>query len=68
LINIHKKIKIMFKNSSYNSINCSKRYLKCYLIFVCKYRKKLLVCQLKDDMKQLLLNIASKLDFEIDFF
>jgi putative transposase len=41
-------------------------YLKCHLIFVCKYRKKLLVGQLKDDMKQLLLNIASKSDFEIE--
>ena len=42
------------------------RSLKCHLIFVCKYRKKLLVGQLKDDMKQLLLNIASKSDFEIE--
>jgi len=33
-----------------------------------KYRKKLLVGQLKDDMKQLLLNIASKSDFEIEVF
>lgn len=56
----------MYKKSNYNSTNRSKHYLKCHLIFVCKYRKKLLVGQLKDDMKQLLLNIASKGDFEIE--
>ncbi len=58
----------MSKNSNYNSTNRSKHYLKVHLIFVCKYRKKLLVTQLKDDMKQLLLNIASKSDFEIEVF
>jgi len=58
----------MSKNSNYISTNRSKHYLKCYLIFVCKYRKKLLVNQLKNDMKQLLLNIASKSDFEIEVF
>jgi REP element-mobilizing transposase RayT len=56
------------KKSNYNSTNRSKHYLKVHLIFVCKYRKKLLVGQLKDDMKQLLLNIASKSDFEIEVF
>jgi len=54
----------MSKNSNYISTNRSKHYLKCHLIFVCKYRKKLLVGQLKDDMKQTLLNIANKSDFE----
>ena len=58
----------MSKKSNYNSTNRSKHYLKCHLIFVCKYRKKLLIGQLKDDMKQLLLNIASKSDFEIEVF
>ena len=56
----------MSKNSNYNSTNRSIHYLKCHLIFVCKYRKKLLVGQLKDDIKQLLLIIASKSDFEIE--
>jgi len=56
----------MSKNSKHNSTIRSKHYLKYHLIFVCKYRKKLLVGQLKDDMKQLLLNIASKSDFEIE--
>ena len=32
----------MSKNSNYRSTNRSKHYLKCHLIFVCKYRKKLL--------------------------
>ena len=36
-----KKLKVMSKNP--NSTNRSKHYLKCHLIFVCKYRKKLLV-------------------------
>lgn len=54
----------MSKNSNYNSTNRSKNYLKCHLIFVYKYRKKLLVGQLKDDMKQLLLNITSKSDID----
>ena len=58
----------MSKKSNYNSTNRSKHYSKVHLIFVCKYRKKLLVGQLKDDMKQLLLNIASKSDFEIEVF
>jgi len=53
----------MSKNSNYISTNRSKHYLKCHLIFVCKYRNKLLVNQLKVDMKQLLLNITSKSDF-----
>jgi putative transposase len=57
----------MSKNSNYHSTNRSKHYLKCHLIFVCKYRKKLLVGQLKDDMKQLLLNITSNSDFDLVF-
>ena len=58
----------MSKNSNYNSTSRSKHYLKCHLIFVCKYRKKLLVVQLKDDMKSLLLNITQNSDFEIEVF
>ena len=56
----------MSKNSNYRSTNRSKHYLKIHLIFVCKYRKKLLTGQLKDDMKQLLLNITYNSDFEIE--
>ena len=58
----------MSKNSQYISTNRSKHYLKCHLIFVCKYRKKLLVGQLKEDMRSIILNIASNSDFEIEVF
>ena len=58
----------MSKKSSYISTNRSKHYLKCHLIFVCKYRKKLLVGQLKEDMRSILLNITSNSDFEIEVF
>lgn len=58
----------MSKKSQYISTNRSKHYLKCHLIFVCKYRKKLLVGQLKEDMRSILLNITSNSDFEIEVF
>lgn len=56
----------MSKKSNYISTNRSKHYLKCHLIFVCKYRKKLLVGQLNNDMKAILQSITDKLDFEIE--
>ena len=40
----------------------------CNLIFVCKYRKKLLTNQLKEDMKSILQTIANRSDFEIEIF
>lgn len=58
----------MSKKSQYISTNRSKHYLKCHLIFVCKYRKKLLVGQLKEDMRSIILNITSNSDFEIEVF
>jgi len=58
----------MSKKSNYVSTNRSKHYLKCHLIFVCKYRKKLLVGDLDNDMKSILLSITSKSDFEIEVF
>src|SRR5690606_38805491 len=42
--------------------------LKCHLILVCKYRKKLLVGDLDNDMKSIVLSITSKSDFEIEVF
>ena len=48
--------------------NRSKHYLKCHLIFVCKYRKKLLTGQLNDDVKQILKSIANNSDFEIEYW
>lgn len=58
----------MSKKSNYVSTNHSKHYLKCHLIFVCKYRKKLLVDDLDNDMKSIMLSITSKSDFEIEVF
>lgn len=56
----------MSKKSNYISTNRSKHYLKCHLIFVCKYRKKLLIGQLNDDIKQIFQSIADNSDFEIE--
>jgi len=58
----------MSKKSYYMTTNRSKHYLKCHLIFVCKYRKKLLTGQLNDDVKQILKSIANNSDFEIEVF
>ena len=55
----------MSKKSNYISSNRSKHYLKSHLIFVCKYRKPMLVGQLNDDIKQIFLSIASNSDFEV---
>jgi putative transposase len=47
--------------------NHSKHFLKCHLIFVCKYRKKLFLNQkLSNDMKQILFDVANKSDFTIE--
>lgn len=56
----------MSKKNNYISTNRSKHYLKCHLIFVCKYRKQLLIGQLNDDMKAILQAITDKSDFEIE--
>ena len=58
----------MSQDSNYISTNRSKHYLKCLLIFVCKYRKKLLTDQLKEDMKSILQAIANRSDFDIELF
>lgn len=56
----------MSKKSNYITTNRFKHYLKCHLIFVCKYRKKLLVGQLNDDIKQIFQSIADDSDFDIE--
>lgn len=56
----------MSKKSNYISTNRSKHYLKCHLIFVCKYRKQMLVGQLNDDIKQIFQSIANGSEFEIE--
>jgi putative transposase len=63
-----KNLVAMFQKSSYRSTNRSKHYLQCHLIFVCKYRKKLLVAGLDHDMKDIMSSISAKSDFTIEVF
>ena len=51
---------------AYQTKNHSKFLLKYHMIFVVKYRKKLLKGTLSDDMKTILTNISTRYDFEID--
>lgn len=48
----------------YVSQNHSKSLLMCHLIFVCKYRKKLLI-PLGDDVKKLVIDVAERYRFHI---
>lgn len=50
----------------YTSGNHSKYLLKFHIIFVCKYRRKLLIGGMGDDMKKMLGRIADESDFGID--
>ena len=52
--------------SEYLSRNHSKFLLKFHIIFVCKYRRKLLVGGIGDDMKCILDEVAEESDFDID--
>ncbi len=52
--------------SEYRSSNHSKYLLKFHVIFVCKYRRKLLVGGIGSDMKRILSDIAEASDFDID--
>jgi putative transposase len=54
------------KNSSYQRTNHSKHHLKCHLIFVCKYRKKLLVSPIDDFVKATFIAVAKESDFDIE--
>jgi putative transposase len=56
----------MSKKSNYITTNRSKHYLKIHLIFVCKYRKPLLIGNLNEDMKTILENITNNSDFSIE--
>lgn len=51
-------------NPNYKSKNHSKFILTYHIIFVCKYRKKLLI-KYGEDIKQILFNISRNYDFEI---
>jgi putative transposase len=50
----------------YFSKNRHKGYLKCHLIFVCKYRKKILHGTLDVSVKRFIYDIASKSDFTVE--
>jgi putative transposase len=52
-------------NNNYLTRSHSKFILKCHLIFVVKYRKKIIKDQLKDDVKQILIS-AQTADFRIE--
>lgn len=51
-------------NKNYQSLNHSKFTLVYHIIFVCKYRKKLLIKYGKD-IKQIMFDISKKYDFDI---
>ena len=50
--------------SNYKSKNHSKFTLKYHIIFVCKYRKKLLI-KYGEEIKQIIKDISYKYDFDI---
>lgn len=50
----------------YSTRNHSKFYIKFHLIFVVKYRKRLLISNLDNDLKVIIENIANNSDFDID--
>lgn len=53
--------------NNYTSVNRHKYYLKAHLVFVCKYRKHLLVNNDNDlKIKEIFKDIESKSDFIID--
>jgi len=54
--------------SNYISTNHSKHYLKAHIILVTKYRKPLLVNQLKEDMYVIFNNIIDNSDFNVEVF
>ena len=50
----------------YISKNHSKFLIKYHVIFVCKYRKQLLVGAIEHDMKNIMWNISEMSDFDIE--
>ena len=52
--------------NKYVSRNHSKYYLKVHLIFVCKYRKKLLINNFDNIVKNIILEISYRSNFIID--
>ena len=53
-------------DNAYKSNGRHKWYLKCHLIFVCKYRKRLLENRMQDVIKEIFSSIEQRSDFSID--
>lgn len=53
-------------DKEYLSKNHSKFLLKYHIIFVCKYRRKLLLGNIASCVKNILIDIANKSDFKIE--
>ena len=51
---------------SYFSKNRHKYYLKCHLIFVCKYRKQLITDEVRENILTVFKNIEKQSDFGIE--
>ena len=56
----------MKKKKKYKSSSHAKFLLKAHVIFVTKYRKKILVNAVNEAMKQILYDIANESDFTIE--
>lgn len=50
----------------YQSKNRRKWYMKVHLVFVCKYRRKVLDTNISSILKNVLMEISSKYQFDID--
>ena len=53
-------------DNAYHSRGRHKWYLKCHLIFVCKYRKRLLEGTMQEIIKEIFTVIELSSDFSID--
>lgn len=56
----------MKKKKKYRSNSHCKFLLKAHIIFVTKYRKRLLVNKVDEEMKQFLYDVANESDFKIE--
>ena len=61
---VQRKMRKNKPNKNYQSLHHSKFILVYHIIFVCKYRKKLLIKYGKD-IKQIMFDISKKYDFDI---
>jgi putative transposase len=52
--------------SNYLTTNRVKHYIKCHIVFACKYRKPILVNKLNDDLMKVFNSISESSDFKIE--